>query len=89
MNIESLAKFFKDVRSIWVGILAMCAATVWAADTVFVSHSELDKNNIEQIRREIAEAEVRKGFSSNEKEKRMYETLIKVKENQIKSIKGE
>ena len=89
MNIEPAAKFFKDARSIWVGILGLISIAVWAGDTRYLTIAAADTREKQQIRREIADLQVRKGFAENEKDRKMYDTLIKVKENQIKSISGE
>ena len=85
---DKVLKWAKDVRSVWVLLGMMWMFAAWAIDTQFVSHGELDVHSVAEIRRSISEFEIRKSFSEDPKEIRMYETIIKVKENHIKEIKN-
>lgn len=86
---DKVAKFFKDAKSIWVGMMMFIGAAVWAGDNHYLTIAAADVREIQQVRREIADLQVRKGFADNIKKRQMYDTLIKVKENQVKSMKGE
>lgn len=86
MNLDPVVNFFKSAKAIYGFIALLIPVAGWAIDLKFVSEEELASNNAKQIIREIRELEVRKGFADSAKEIRMYDTLIKVKENQIREI---
>lgn len=89
MMLEKLSNFANDARTIGLFLLMIIAAAAWAGDQRYLTISAADMRDVQRIRREIADLEIRKSFAESAKERKMYETLIKVKENQIKSVRGE
>lgn len=91
--IDKIAKAVGDYRTIWTGVLMVAGALVWAGDTRYQTHDKAEQMQVDgevrEIRRQISDLEIQKGYSQDQREIHMLEARIKVKENQIKEILGE
>jgi len=81
-------KLITDVRSL-IGLLAVLGAfAVWAADTRYVTQDKLSDaqkaSEVRQINREIQDLEIQKGYTLDQRQVKMIEARIAVKQNQIK-----
>lgn len=93
ISMAKVVKLFTDIKVVG-GVLAgiMFALSAYANSTyvrldgipaILVSHE------IKEIRRAISEVQLRHDFARDNTDKRMYAAIIKMKENQIKELKGE
>lgn len=81
-----------QIASNWKTVISACllviASLVWAADTRYQTHDKATQMQVEQIRDQIADLEIQKGYAESGKERQMFEARIAVKENRIKQIQG-
>jgi len=84
-----ILKILGNIKTISAGLLSIMVALAAVADTRYITYDVIQVRDIKQIRRAISELQVRMNFTKSETDKLMYETIIKMKENQIKEIKGE
>lgn len=93
MTLEKTAKFAGDWRTILSFCSILFVGAVWAADTRYVTHQQAElvakRAEIRQLRMQIQDLEIQKGYSEDEQKRKMFDARIKVKENQIKQIEGE
>ncbi len=85
----NILKFFKDVRTIILGVISIGAIILWVGSQYFITVVEADLRELKQMRRDLAGLQIRLGFSATENNKQMYRALIEMQENQIKLFKGE
>jgi hypothetical protein len=88
-----LIKAFTDIKIVGGVLISIIMVLSAYADSTYIRKSSiqtiLDIHEVKEIRRSISSLQVRLGFADNKREKTMYVTLIKIKENQIKELKGE
>ena len=88
---NKLAKFFKDARSIWVGILGLFMAAAWGGDLRWVTKEAYSGNQkiieVRRINNEISELEIKLLYIHNKQESAMIQAIIINKKTQIKNIK--
>lgn len=84
-----VVKFFKDVRTIILGIISIGGIILWLGSQYFITVAEADARELKQMRRDLAGLQIRLGFSDTDNNKQMYRALIEMQENQIKLFKGE
>lgn len=91
MNIEKVANFFNNAKSIWGGILMLFMAAAWGGNQQWVQKSEYKEDQkilaVQQINREISELEIKLLYTSEQQQKAMMQALIIQKKTQIKNIK--
>lgn len=78
-----------DVRAVGATLLLLWGGTVFALDSRYLTLTGYEAEIVKQIRREISELEVEKSFAETPQQVKKFETMIQIKENQIKEIKGE
>jgi len=87
--LETIKKY-----KVLIGIIAFMQASaipfaIWAADTVFHTDKEAVVKQIQMIEYDIQELQVDYGFSETDRERKKYETKIKIKESQIRQLEEE
>lgn len=89
--IEKTAKFFKDARSIWLGMFMLVSAAVWGGNLQWVQKDAYNEDQkitvIQQINREIADIEIKLLYIQDPQQKAMNQAIIINKKTQIKNIK--
>ena len=91
MDTKKVASFFKDARSIWVGIFMLITAASWAGNLQWVTKEDYSKDQViqqvRQLNNDISELKIRSKYTTEQSQKRMFESLMIHKENQIKNLK--
>jgi len=91
MNLEKTASFFKDARSIWIGIFMLITFASWAGNLQWVTKADYSKDQVIQqviqLNNQIGELEIRIRHSTDSHQKNMLYDLKQNKETQIKNLK--
>lgn len=91
MNIEKVAKFFNNAKSIWAGILMLFMAAAWGGNQQWVQKTDYKEDQkiiaVQQINREIAELEIKLLYTQDAQQTAMLKAIIINKKTQIKNIK--
>lgn len=90
-NVEKIAKFFANVKSIWAGILIFFTGAVFAGNLQWVQKTDYKEDQkvfiIQQINREIADLEIKLLYTQERQRKAMMQAIIINKQTQIKNIR--
>ena len=88
---EKVVKFFNTGKAIWGGMIMFAAAIAYAGDSRWVQKTEYNNNQktiiIQQINREISEAEIKLLYITNSQEIAMLKAIVINKQTQIKNIR--
>ena len=91
--VEHVAQFFKDARSIWIGILSIVAAAAWAGDQRWMPKEDSDKLisviEIRQLSQRNEELEIQKQFEPDDQRKRMFDAIMSINTSKIQTIINE
>lgn len=82
-----MIKLFSDFRTIWLGIIAVIPAGIWAADTVFQTDKEAAVGQIQMMEYDIQDLQVQMGYARDAHDKEMFHRRIEIKESQIRQMK--
>ena len=86
---NKVAELLKDVRTIILGLASIGAVILWVGSQYFLTVNEADARELKQSYRELEGLQIRKGFSKSEADKQLYNALIEMQENYIKSLEVE
>ena len=83
---NKIAELLKDVRAIILGLASVGAVILWIGAQYFLTVDEADARGLRNSYRELEGLQIRKGFSQSEQDKQLYNALIEMQENYIKSL---
>ena len=84
-----IAVFFKDVRTIVLGVASIGAVILWVGSQYFITVDEADRRELKQLKRELKGLKIRQGFAKSENDKQLYKALIDMQLDDISTFKGE
>ena len=81
-----LKEWLADVKLIWVGLLLMQSAAVFALDMRYLTLASYAEGVRQSLQREISLLEIRLGFAKAVDDKQLIRAMIQIKKQQILEV---